>query len=168
MDRYIFHLSRSCGFMCHAARQKLSRFDLCASVTVVSAQSKQTTAYPCPIVAEKRQGEDLRAPERKQYPVNADTEKTYALQDGSTIHKRWNCTEESGAKRPQGADPRLPGRKQDRYTYLVRKATRRRPTRSRKATSSISQQTTDTREEATEEKKTCELPDGNITEASQG
>ena len=49
------------------------------------------------------------------------------------------CAEERDEKRPQGAGPRVPGRKQDRRTDLVSKAAGRRPTRSRKATSSFSQ-----------------------------
>ena len=87
--------------------------------------------------------------------ANGETVRTVALID------------QRGEKRPQGADPRVPGRKQDRGTDLVSKATReeiRAP--GRRATSSFSQQTTDAREEETEEKKTWELPDGNITEVS--
>ena len=49
------------------------------------------------------------------------------------------CADERGEKRQQGAGPRVPGRKQDRRTDLVSKATGRRPTRYRKKTSSFSQ-----------------------------
>ena len=51
------------------------------------------------------------------------------------------CADERGEKRQQGQGPRVAGRKQDRDTELVSKATgrRRRRTRSRKATSAFSQ-----------------------------
>ena len=86
----------------------------------------------------------------------SDREKTHELNDGSKVQrthgkptgrrparsrtkvKKGNVPR--GEKRQQGQSPRVPGRKQVRDTDLVSKATgRRRPTRSRKATSSFSQ-----------------------------
>ena len=75
----------------------------------------------------------------KKVVQEAHREQTHDSQDGSKIVTR------TSRGRRQGEDLRAPRRQ---------------------ATSSFSQETTDAREEATEEKKTCELPDGNIAKVS--
>ena len=155
----MFHLSRSCGFMCHAARQRSSRFDLCASVTVVFSskqadhsmsvsdrRGKATRRRPSSSTTEARTFKGPHEKPTRRRPTRSRTEaRTFkgpretptrrrptrsrttapSMRDGSVPKKVVQ-------KRPQGAGPRVPGRKQDRGTDLVSKATRRRPTRSRK------------------------------------
>ena len=91
----------------------------------------------------------------RRRPVSSRTEaKTFKGQRGKPTGRRparsrtkapsmqeRECADERGEKRQQGQGPRVAGRKQDRDTELVSKATgrRRRRTRSRKATSAFSQ-----------------------------
>ena len=139
----MFHLSRSRGFMSHGAHQRLLRFDVSASVTVF--QLKQADGSMS--VSDRRKSDKEKTYELhdgsknvQRTPWKADKEKTHALQTRAPSIRDGTVPKNVVKKRPQGADPRVPGRKQDRCTDLVSKATRRRPTRSRKATSSFSQQ----------------------------
>ena len=86
---------------------------VCLCNLLFSAQkARKTAACPCPIVARKADKEKTHALwNGKRYFVNTDTKQTFVPKNESTLHKRCNCAEGSGTQRPQGEDPRAPGRK---------------------------------------------------------
>ena len=126
------------------ARQRLLRFDECVSVTLcVQLKAHRPQQVRVRSSRKKPTGRrPMRSRTEKKYFVNTDTKKTTVPRNESTIHKRKNCTEGSGTQRPQGEDPRAPGRKGDIIVITTndwmlekKRRGRRRPASSKTATS---------------------------------
>ena len=153
-------MNRGTRFTCHGVEKFhvscCTPGDYCVLTSVVSV----TFLF----LAQSTQNHGMTVSDRRR--KKPTRRRTCELQDGRQRRGR------EPLKRRQEEDLRAPGRqhhrRQDRCTDLVSKATRRRPTRSRKAEHHHRRHNKrlDAREEATEEKKTCQLQDGNIAEVS--
>ena len=86
MDRCMFHLSRSCGFMCHGARQRLLRFDVCASVTFVFSSKHADGSMS---VSDRRGKATRRRPMRSTERKHQRMTEAPELQTAATRTRRW-------------------------------------------------------------------------------